>query len=307
MARTPASTEFAGVRLTHPDKVLFPEQGITKRALAEYYEAVAERMLPHVRRRPLSLVRCPAGNEKHCFFQRHAGSGVPDGIARVEIPNPEEGTAEDTTYLYIEDLAGLVGLTQIGVLELHVWGSMVDEPNRPNRVIFDLDPAPDLPWSRVVEAATAVRQDLDRIGFQSFVKTTGGKGLHVVVPIAATRNGGWDAAHRFARGFAEALADEAPTLYTANSRKDQRKGKIFVDFLRNSWSASAVAPYSPRARKGATVAAPIDWTELESARPADFTIETMPERVAKQKKDPWADIGHIEQTITDAALRAVKA
>jgi bifunctional non-homologous end joining protein LigD len=304
--KTSDAAELAGVRLTHPDKVLFPEQGITKRALGEYYEAVAERMLPHARRRPLSLVRCPAGSEKHCFFQRHAGSGVPASIARVEIPNPAEGTAEDTIYLYVEDLAGLLGLVQIGVIELHVWGSTVDRPDRPDRLIFDLDPAPGLPWSRVVTAATAVRQDLERLGLQSFVKTTGGKGLHVVVPIAPTLD--WEAARRFAHGFAEALADEAPTHYTTNARKDDREGKIFVDYLRNGWSASAVAPYSPRARKGATVATPIEWAELaDGIRPADFTIETVPKRLAAQKKDPWADLGRIEQTIDGATLRAVRA
>jgi bifunctional non-homologous end joining protein LigD len=304
MARTLDEAEIAGVRLTHPEKVLFPEQGVTKRALAEYYAAVAERLLPHVRRRPLSLVRCPSGAGKHCFFQRHAGSGVPESVRRVEIPNPEGGTAEDTTYLYVDDLAGLVGLVQIGVLELHVWGATVDAPDRPDRLVFDLDPAPDVPWARVVEAATAVREDLDRLGLQSFVKTTGGKGLHVVVPVAAATD--WATAHRFARGFAEALADEGPMLYTTNSRKEERGGKVFIDYLRNAWSASAVAPYSPRARKGATVATPLDWTELAAGiRPGDFTVETVPARIAKQK-DPWADIDGIEQKITKAMLGALE-
>jgi bifunctional non-homologous end joining protein LigD len=305
MAKSLDAAEIAGVRLTSPEKVLFPDQGVTKRALAEYYEAVAERMLPHVRRRPLSLVRCPSGSDKHCFFQRHAGAGVPESVRRVEIPNPEGGTATDTTYLHIEDLAGLIGLVQIGVLELHVWGSRVDAPDRPDRLVFDLDPGPDVAWDRVVDAAIAVREDLDRLGFQSFVKTTGGKGLHVVVPVAAAAD--WATAHRFARGFAEALADEGPTLYTTNSRKDERKGKVFIDYLRNGWSASAVAPYSPRARAGAPVATPLDWTELAAGiRPADFTVETVPARIAG-RKDPWADIDGIEQKITGATLAALKA
>jgi len=289
--------ELEGVRLTHPDRVLYPDQGITKRALAEHYLAVADRMLPHVAGRPLSLVRCPGGEGKHCFFQRHDGSGVPEQIERIEIAE-EDGPA---TYLVVRDAAGLVALVQMGVLEIHVWGAAETDLDRPDRIVFDLDPDPALPWARIVEAATSIRQDLNAMGLQSFVKTTGGKGLHVVVPVAPKE--GWDAVRAFARAAAEAIAEEAPTLYTTNIRKDERGGRIFIDTLRNARSASAVAPWSTRALPGAPVATPLTWAELPKAKPQDFTVATVKERLTRS--DPWADMPSIGQTISAAAKKAL--
>jgi bifunctional non-homologous end joining protein LigD len=283
--------------------VIYADQGITKAALAAYYRAVADRMLPHIRRRPLSLVRCPGGSGRACFFQRHAGSGTPEEIERFDIP-AAEGTEGDASYLVIDDLAGLVAAVQIGVLELHPWGSTVDRPERPDRLVFDLDPAAGLPWARVVEAAVAMRESLEALGFQSFVKTTGGKGLHLVVPLDAQH--GWDEAHAFARAVAEAMVAESPHLYTANMRKEARRDRIFIDYLRNTLGASAVAPYSPRARSGAPVATPVTWAELgRGLNPKDFTVDTVPQRVARTSNDPWADLPEIQQKITPAAKRAL--
>jgi bifunctional non-homologous end joining protein LigD len=296
-AATVEAIELEGVRLTHPDRVLYPDQGITKRALAEHYLAVAERMLPHLAGRPLSLVRCPGGEGKHCFFQRHDGSGVPEQVERIEVAE-EDGPA---TYLVVRDAAGLVALVQMGVLEIHVWGAVETDLDRPDRIVLDLDPDPALPWQRTIEAATMIRQDFNAMGLQSFVKTTGGKGLHVVVPVAP--NEGWDAVRDFARAAAEAIADEAPTLYTTNIRKDARGGRIFIDTLRNARSASAVAPWSTRARPGAPIATPLAWAELPKAKPQDFTIAAVRERLSRP--DPWADMPSIRQTIPAAAKKAL--
>src|SRR4051795_1215722 len=199
-----AEIEIAGVRLTNPEKVLYPEQSITKRALAEYYLAVADHMLPQVARRPITLVRCPTGRQKKCFYQRHAGSGVPSELSEVEISGFEESGA----YLYIKDVKGLVALVQMGVLEIHPWNALADRPDRPDRIVFDLDPGEGVAFADVVAAAHAVRAALTRAGLASFVKTTGGKGLHVVVPIA--RRHAWAPVKAFARGVADGLAQDAP-------------------------------------------------------------------------------------------------
>ena len=233
--RAAETSAVAGVRLTHPDKVLYPEQGITKQDLADYYLAVAERMLPHVARRPLTLVRCPAGSEKKCFYQRHAGSGVPGELDEVQIA----GFAEP--YLYIKDSAGLIALVQMGVLEIHPWGARIDRPDRPDRIVFDLDPGEGLDFAAVAAAAQEVRARLARLGLVPFAKTTGGKGMHVVVPIA--RRHTWPAVKAFAKATAEAMAKDAPERYLTRIAKAERKGRIFIDYLRNDPTSTAVAPY----------------------------------------------------------------
>ncbi len=204
MARDDDAATVAGVQLTHPDRVLFPGQGITKRELADYYGAVAERMLPHVRGRPLTLVRCPAGQETECFYQRRAVKGTPRALGRVTVP--VEG--EDETYLVADTLAALVSLVQIGVLEVHVWGARRDRLDRPDRMILDLDPAPGVEWARVVEGAREVRERLAAAGLESWVKTTGGKGLHVVAPLQ--RRAGWDDVRELSLEVAEAMVGDAP-------------------------------------------------------------------------------------------------
>jgi DNA ligase D len=273
----------AGVSLTHPDKVLYPGQGITKQDLADYYMAVAERLLPHVAQRPLTLVRCPAGSEKKCFYQRHAGSGVPDELAEVKIA----GFAEP--YLYIKDASGLIALVQMGVLEIHPWGARIDRPDRPDRIVFDLDPGEGLAFADVARAAQEVRARLEHLGLAAFAKTTGGKGMHVVAPIA--RRHTWPAVKAFAKATAAAMAADAPQRFLTRIAKAERKGRIFIDYLRNDPTSTAVGPYSTRARPGAPVALPLAWNEVTPALdPAAFTVASVPRRVAEER-DPWADIG----------------
>jgi bifunctional non-homologous end joining protein LigD len=300
MERDDEAAEVAGVRLTHPDRVLYPEQGITKRELAEYYVTVADRMLPHVRGRPLTLVRCPAGAQTECFYQRRAGKGTPRALGRVKVP--VEG--EEETYLVADTLPALLSLVQMGVLELHVWGARRDRLDRPDRMILDLDPAEGIAWGEVVEAAREVRERLAAAGLESWVKTTGGKGLHVVVPIS--RRSPWEPVREFALRISEAMARDAPDRYLTRASKEERAGKIYVDYVRNSWSASAVAPYSTRSRPGAPVSLPLAWDEL-SARtpPGDFTVRTVPERV-RQQPDPWADLAKARQGLTREVWRRLE-
>jgi bifunctional non-homologous end joining protein LigD len=282
--------EIAGVRLTSPDKVLYPEQSITKRQLAEYYLAVAEAMLPHVARRPITLVRCPTGRQRKCFYQRHAGSGVPAELGEVDIPGFEDSGA----YLFIKDAPGLVALVQMGVLEVHPWGARVDKPDRPDRVIFDLDPGEGLGFADVVQAAHEVRAYLGDLGLASFAKTTGGKGVHVVVPV--DRRYGYPQVKAFAKKVAESLAAKTPTRYLTRISKAERRGRIFIDYLRNDATSTAVAAYSTRSRAGAPVATPVTWDELIPALdPAAFNVNTVPERLARIGGDPWREMGKVRQ------------
>jgi bifunctional non-homologous end joining protein LigD len=291
MARDDDAVTVEGVRLTHPDRVLFPGQGITKRELADYYAAVAERMLPHVRGRPLTLVRCPEGQETECFYQRRAAKGTPAALRRVTVP--VEG--EDETYLVADTLAALVSLVQIGVLEVHVWGARRDRLDRPDRLILDLDPAPGIGWAEVVEGAREVRDRLAEAGLKSWVKTTGGKGLHVVAPIR--RYPTWEEVRDFSLKLAEAMVRDAPDRYLTSASKEEREGRIYVDYVRNSWSASAVAPYSTRARAGAPVSFPLSWDELGAdTTPDRFTVRTVPQLV-RARPDPWRELNEFKQAL----------
>lgn len=292
--------ELAGVRLTHASRVLYPEQGITKRALALYYQAVAPRMLPQVAGRPLSLVRCPAGEGGACFYQKHFDKGLPEGARSVAIKEK----AGEATYALIEDLAGLVGLVQIGVLEIHPWGAMASRLETPDRLIFDLDPDPALPWRQVAEAALGIRGLLAGLGLASFAKSTGGKGLHVVAPLQPRQD--WTTVGAAARALAERFAATAPDRYTVELAKAARRDRIFIDYLRNSRGQTAVAPYSPRARAGAPVAMPLDWAEVESGkRPDRYTVTTVPRRLQRDPPDPWAEMLTSRQTLDAKLLRAL--
>ena len=287
---------IAGVTLTHPDRILYPAQGITKRDLARFYEEIADWILPHIVERPLSLVRCPEGQGKACFYQKHAGAGAPEALKGVKV---KEKSAV-RTYLYVEDLSGLISLVQMGVLELHPWGSRVGDLEHPDRLTFDLDPAPGLPWKRVVDGARRLRSLLAELRLSSFVKTTGGKGLHVVVPLAPKQP--WESVKGFARAIAESMARQAPGKYTASLSKANRKGEIFIDYLRNSQGATAVAAYSTRALAGAPVATPIAWDELGADLRSDhYTVENLPRRLASLKKDPWEGFLKSRQTLPSAA------
>lgn len=291
MAAAGEEIGIEGVRLTNPDKVLYPEQGTTKRGLAEYYLSVSGRILPHVAGRPITLVRCPTGRQKKCFYQRHAGSGVPAELGLVDIAGFEESGA----YLYISDVKGLLSLVQMGVLEIHPWGSRVDRPDRPDRMIFDLDPGEGLGFRDVVAAALELRQFLSEIGLESLVKTTGGKGLHVVLPLE--RHHAWPEVKSFARSAAEAMAKAAPDRYLTRISKAERRGRIFIDYLRNDPTSTAIAPYSTRARPGAPVAMPLGWEDLSAGLdPQQFNIASVPERISKTT-DPWSDIEGLRQRL----------
>lgn len=285
-------TEIAGVRLTSPEKVLYPEQGVTKRDLAEYYLAVADAMLPHVARRPITLVRCPTGRAKKCFYQRHAGSGVPAELKQVAIAGFDE------PYLYLEDARGLVALVQMGVLELHPWNSHVDQPHKPDQVIFDLDPGEGLAFEDVVAAAHELRARLDGMGLTSVPKTTGGKGLHLVVPIE--RSYDWPDVKRFAKAVGDAMSKDAPERYLTKQSIAARRGRIYIDYLRNDPTSTAVAPYSTRSREGAPVSVPLTWDEVvPRLDPMAFTARTVPARVADLKADPWAGIVGLAQRLPE--------
>jgi bifunctional non-homologous end joining protein LigD len=282
-----------GVRLSNPDKILYPEQGITKGDLADYYAAVAERMLPHVAYRPVTMVRCPTGRGTKCFYQRHAGSGVPEQLGDIAVPGFEE------PYLYIKDLPGLIAMVQMGVLEIHPWAVTVEHPDRADRIIFDLDPAEGLGFGEVIRAAKEVRERLKALGLESFVKTTGGKGLHVVVPIEPTAE--WREVKRFAKGVSAEMAADSPERYLTKISKAEREGRIFIDYLRNDPTSTAVAPYSTRSRAGAPVAMPIRWDEVKAGLdPCDYTVSTVPAKIRRQRSDPWAEMFELRQLLPDA-------
>jgi bifunctional non-homologous end joining protein LigD len=299
MSRTAVpSRMMAGVRLTHPDRVLYADQGITKADLAGYYAAVADWILPHVVRRPLSLVRCPAGNDGACFYQKHFPKGPPKGLKGATIAE-KKGRA---TYATIADLGGLVALVQMGVLEVHPWGATVDHLEEPDRLILDLDPDPELPWPAVTSAALELKALLDGVGLACFAKLTGGKGLHVVVPLRP--EGGWESLKSIARAIAERLAARRPALYTTGAAKEKRAGRIFIDYLRNARGQTAVAPYSPRARNGAPVATPVTWDEIAAGLRADaFTVATLPDRLRHLPRDPWADMTQLRQRLSPSLRR----
>ncbi|MBA3820038.1 MAG: hypothetical protein H0X17_14180 [Deltaproteobacteria bacterium] len=290
-----------GFKLTNLDKVLYPEQGITKGQLIAYLAVVAEWMLPHVAERPLTLVRCPEGRKQPCFFQKRVLAGSPKAIERLPLTD-ESG--EVVEYMKIRDMPGLVALAQLGTLEIHTWGSRADKPERPDLMVFDLDPDVGLGWERTALTAFEVRRRLHDIGLDSFLKTTGGKGLHVVVPVERRQD--WDELKNFTKAFVEQMEREEPHLYTTNMAKRARKGKIFLDYLRNGRNATFIAPYSPRARDGAPVAVPITWEELaHGVDPLAFNTASVPRRLAQVTVDPWKDIYKVKQAITAASWKAV--
>ncbi len=295
-----AADGVAGVRLSHPDKALFPEAKLTKRDLAQYYEKIADWILPYLRDRPLALVRCPDGWRKQCFYQKHAAESVHRAVTRVEVP---EGKGKGT-YCAANSLPALVALVQWGVIELHPWGSRTPKLLRPDRLILDFDPDEGVAWKEVVEAVTALRALLDDLGLEGFLKTTGGKGLHVVVPIRASLD--WDEAKGFTRALADTLVRAAPDRFITTAAKAARKDRIFIDYLRNAIGATAIAPYGIRARENAPVATPIAWTELATdVRFDHFNVRNIPERLSRLRDDPWAKFETTRQTVTKAMLRRI--
>jgi bifunctional non-homologous end joining protein LigD len=298
-ARKQRSKRFASdalVELTHPDRVLYSDLGLTKQQLADYYARIADLLLPHIAGRPLALLRCPGGVDGKCFFQKHATAGTPEALRRVPIA--EKGETED--YLVVDDVAGLRALAQMSILELHPWGSLAGREEQPDRLIFDLDPGPAVKWTALVEAAFALRDALARLHLKSFVKTSGSQGLHVVSPL--TGRAPWSALKQFARAIAEHFAQEQPARYTAKIAKAARQGRIFIDYLRNDRGATAVAPYSPRARAGAPVSMPLSWEELPSIEhAAQFTVPAL--LAGQRPRDPWRGFHRLKQRLPDFAFQ----
>ena len=295
------SAEVAGVTLTHPDRKLFADSDVTKLEVAEYYEAVADWMLPHVVDRPLTIVRCPGGAAGECFFQKHWTAQLPEAVGRVAVPTK----AGREWYVTASDLAGIVALVQISAVEIHPWSARSDDLDRPDQVIFDLDPGPGVTWKAIVEGAVALRKLLDRLELESFVRTSGGKGLHVVVPI--DRRNTWDDVGRFADELAAALVRAAPDRYVDNMRKELRKGKIFVDHFRNRRGSTSVASYSTRGRPGAPVAVPVAWSELPKlTSAAQFSVADVPPRLKRlgHARDPWRKFFKSRQRLTKATIES---
>lgn len=278
----PPKPQRRTVKLTHPDRLYWPDEGITKEGLADFYADVWHFMGPYVVGRPLALLRCPSGIKGERFFQKHAWKGLNPNI--VTVADPKAPT--DEPWISINDLDGMMGLVQSAALEIHPWGSTLADWERPDIIILDLDPGEDVPWQSVLVAAQEVRQRLVDAGLNPFVKTSGGKGLHVVAPLKPSAE--WPEVKAFTKSLAEAMASDSPDRFVATITKSKRHGKILIDYLRNQRGQTAVAPYSTRARPGAAVSTPITWEELEPGiGPAYFTISNLPARLAAMKSDPW--------------------
>jgi bifunctional non-homologous end joining protein LigD len=273
--------EVAGVGVSHPDRVIFKDTGLTKGDLAKFYAAAAHWILKDIGGHPVSLLRCPEGTNGDCFFQRSPGTGLGADVKPFRWTHK----GKPYEYLYIEDEKGLIELVQMGVIELHPWGARRDKIDYPDRLVFDLDPAPGVPFDAVKLAARDLRRRLDEKGVESFLKCTGGKGLHVTVPLAEKVN--WKTVKAFCAEIAAQMVKEVPAAYVATMSKVKRNGKIFVDYFRNDYTATAIADFSVRARPGAPVAVPLEWKELDKLRAAnEFTVSEVLKRLKKKPPDP---------------------
>nr|HAT8715015.1 DNA ligase D [Legionella jordanis] len=281
------------VKLSNAHKILYKEDHITKQDLYDYYDEISDFILPYVTNRPLTLVRCPSNYEK-CFFQKHYYKATPKALLAVPIKNLNGGEMED--YIFLNDKKGLLSLVQMGVLEIHPWGSTIENVECPDVITIDLDPGPDVSWKQVVEAAFEIKQHLEEYQLTSFVKTTGGKGLHVVIPVEPEYE--WDEVKNFTNVFVEVMERLNPDAYVTNMAKAKRKGKIFIDYLRNQRGATAIAAYSSRARPHAPVSTPLHWNELsDNIEDNYFTIRTLPARLKQLTEDPWKDFWKIKQSL----------
>ena len=278
----PGTVTVAGVALSNPGRILYPEQGVSKQSLAEYYEAVGQEQVRWLAGRPLSLVRCPEGQDGSCFYQKHPGAAFAEHIPRVSI---EEGDGP-ADYLYVQDTPDVVALVQAGVLEIHAWGSVIDNLEQPDILVFDLDPSEDVPFSRLKAHARQLRKLLEQIGLTAFLRVTGGKGLHLVVPIEPDTD--WNAAKSFSKAVARTLAEANPEQLTVNMSKTRRKGRVFIDYLRNGRGATAITNWSTRARPGAPVAVPVRWNELGRLKSANaWNPDSVLRRLRSLKTDAW--------------------
>lgn len=289
----------AGIGISHSDRLIYPDLGITKIQLARYYEAVGPWMLPHVARRPLTLVHCPGGVAAPCNYLRHAKAWGPNALRRVRI---REKT-KIGEYLVADSIEALVSLAQMGIVEIHTWNSTDDDVEHPNRIILDLDPGPEVTWRQVVTAARLVRDVLTTLGLASWAKTTGGRGLHVVVPVKPERD--WSVCLAFARDVAEAIARTDAELYTTTFAKAGREDKLLIDYLRNNRTNTSVSALSTRARPGAHVSMPIAWRDLAGG-PERWTMQTVPTRLKRTRTDPWLDYWESRQRLSAATIQALR-
>lgn len=293
----PSASTVGGVAISHPDRLIYPDLGMSKIDFARYFERIGKWMLPHVKGRPLTLVHCPRGVAESCGFLRHAKAWGPSALRRVRI---REKTKLGE-YLVADSVEAVISLAQMGIVEIHTWNSTDDDIERPNRVVWDLDPGPEIEWAQVVAAARVVRASLVTLGLRSWVKTTGGRGLHVVVPI--TRRASVETCLDFARAVAAAIEAADPRAYTTRFAKAGRERKILIDYLRNNRTNTSVCAFSPRARPGATVSMPLGWSELREP-PTRWTVVTAPRRLDRLARDPWAEYWTTRQDIAKA-VRAV--
>ena len=291
---------IAGVGISHPDRIIYPDLGVTKLGLARYYEAVAEWMLPHVAGRPLTLVHCPRGLLGDCVYMRHTKVWGPGALRRITI---QEKTKVGE-YLVADDVAGIIALVQMGIVEIHTWNVTADHLEHPNRIVWDLDPGPAVSWPQVIAAARTLRAVLETLGLECWVKTTGGRGLHVVVPVIPRRD--WSECLAFSRAVAEALARTEPARFTTTFAKAGRESTILIDYLRNNRTNTSIAAFSTRARPGGPVSMPIRWDELRPrVRPEAFTVNSGARRLSRLRADPWPGYATARQRVTAAALRAI--
>jgi bifunctional non-homologous end joining protein LigD len=295
-----ARPTVAGIGISHPDRVVYTSPALTKLDIARYYESIQGWVVPHVAGRPLTLMRCPEGLQGQCFYMKHSPTWAPDSLRRVRIQEKKK-VGE---YLIADDIAGVIGLVQMGVLEIHTWNSTFDDVERPNRLVIDLDPGEEVTWPEVIAAARAVRAALEALDLESWVKTTGGRGLHVVAPLQPGAD--WSACLEFSRGLSEALERSHPDRYTTEFAKAGRKRKILIDYLRNNRTNTSIAAYSTRARDGVPVSVPIKWEELRSSlEPRSFTAITVPRRLERLAEDPWKRYWSCRQRLTQQRLKAL--
>jgi bifunctional non-homologous end joining protein LigD len=289
----------AGIRISHPDRLIYPDLGVTKLQFAQYFEATGSWILPHVRGRPLTLVHCPAGVGGTCAYLKHAKAWGPTALRRVRIGEK----TKIGEYLVADTLPAVVALAQMGVVEIHTWNSTADDVERPNRIVWDLDPGPRVDWTQVVAAARLLRAVLDTLGLAAWVKTTGGRGLHVVAPIEVSLD--WSECLAFSRGVAVALVGTNPALYTTTFTKRGREDRILIDYLRNNRTNTSICAYSPRARAGAPVSMPVEWSDLARG-PDRWTFDTVPARLRKGRTDPWRDYWRARQRVSKGSMQALR-
>jgi bifunctional non-homologous end joining protein LigD len=292
----PKTAESFGIKISNPDRIIYPEDGLTKADLANYYAAVEPLIMLDVANRPITLIRCPQGRAKKCFFQKHDSGTFGPEVKHIPIKE-KDGTVQD--YLYFESIEGLLASVQMGTVEFHGWGSKVEKVEYPDRLVFDLDPDVGLDFNKVKAAAVRLKALLEDLGLKSFQLLSGGKGIHVVVPLDATKD--WPTVKSFADRFSRAISEAEPETFTANIRKVQRKGRIFLDWLRNQRGATAVMPYSARAREGAPVSAPVAWEELDRYQSGHhFSIRDADELIDRASSKLLAGWGRTTQALPDA-------